>query len=136
AKKIEGTVGLLASIAPNGTVENVQVTEPLYPSLDRSAAEALRKWRFEPVVRDGKPAAQQFHVEMLFSRNGYEEKLQPAKMEQDPKQSSGEKGEKAEMERRREMETNEAQMRELKERAERDLQFKVDEERRAMAIVN
>jgi TonB family protein len=158
AKKIEGTVGLLASIDSNGSVDKVQVTKPLYPSLDRSAAEALKKWRFEPLVRDGKPAAQQFHVEMLFSTNGYQEKLQPAKMEQDPKQSSDEK---AEMEKRREMERINAQMRELKERAEHDLRFKaeyeeqlkrqtdsqyqaelvardrrMEEERKAMAIAN
>src|SRR4029453_11517825 len=37
AEKIEGTVGLLVTVDPKGSVKEVEVTRPVYPSLDESA---------------------------------------------------------------------------------------------------
>jgi TonB family protein len=67
AKNIEGTVGLSLTVAADGVVSDVKVTKPLYPSLDQSAVDAARNWRFEPYINDGQPAPKQLSVEVYFS---------------------------------------------------------------------
>jgi TonB family protein len=67
AKNIEGKVGLSITVGTDGGVRDVEVTKPLYPSLDQSAVAAARTWRFEPYVKDGQPTAKQMSVEVYFS---------------------------------------------------------------------
>lgn len=67
AKNIEGRVGLSLTVGADGVVRDVEVTKPLYPSLDQSAAAAARNWRFEPYLKDGQPTAKQMSVEVYFS---------------------------------------------------------------------
>ena len=65
-KKIEGTVALTLTIDEQGLPQNIQVTRPLYPSLDQSAIEAARKMRFEPAMKDGQPVSKTLSIEMHF----------------------------------------------------------------------
>jgi len=65
-KKIEGTVVLTFTIDHEGLPQNVQVKKPLYPSLDQSAVDAVRKWRFEPAIKNGEPASKFITVEVNF----------------------------------------------------------------------
>jgi TonB family protein len=67
AKNIEGKVGLSLTVGTDGLVRDVEVTKPLYPSLDQSAVAAARAWRFEPYMKDGQPTAKQMSVEVYFS---------------------------------------------------------------------
>lgn len=67
AKNIEGKVGLSITVGADGVVRDVEVTKPLYPSLDQSAVAAARNWRFEPYMKDGQPTAKQMSVEVYFS---------------------------------------------------------------------
>jgi TonB family protein len=67
AKNIEGKVGLSITVGTDGVVRDVEVTKPLYPSLDQSAVSAARNWRFEPYLKDGQPTAKQMSVEVYFS---------------------------------------------------------------------
>jgi TonB family protein len=53
--KLEGTVELEAMIAPDGTVDDVKILTG-NPVLTRAAAQALKKWKFAPVLEDGEPA--------------------------------------------------------------------------------
>ncbi len=64
--KIQGTVLLSVVIGKNGVVQNVQVTRSLDPGLDVKAMEAIRKWRFAPATRKGKPVAVRAAVEVNF----------------------------------------------------------------------
>lgn len=73
ANKIEGTVMLSVSIDPQGQVQDVQVTKPLYPSLDESAVQTMRKWRFEPAIKDGQPTSKRVSVEMIFNLQHWEQ---------------------------------------------------------------
>ena len=57
AQGTEGTVVLMALVRPDGSVGAVNVSKGLEESLDRSARETVRRWRFEPATRDGKPVA-------------------------------------------------------------------------------
>jgi TonB family protein len=45
----------------------VEVTKPLYPSLDQNAVAAVRNWRFEPYLKDGQPTAKQMSLEVYFN---------------------------------------------------------------------
>jgi protein TonB len=54
-ERVEGIVRLSAVIRKDGTIDEVELLKHLDDRLDRSAQEALAKWRFEPAQRDGTP---------------------------------------------------------------------------------
>jgi TonB family protein len=54
-ERVEGTVRLSAVIRKDGHVDSVEVLKHLDDRLDKSAEEALAKWRFQPALRDGTP---------------------------------------------------------------------------------
>lgn len=64
---IEGWVDIEFTIAPDGTPQDLVVrgAEPA-EVFDRSAVDALRRWRFEPVVRNGAPVAQRAILRMKY----------------------------------------------------------------------
>ena len=53
--RIEGEVRLFAVIRKDGHVSSVAVVRGVDDRLDRSAAEALSKWEFEPAMYAGAP---------------------------------------------------------------------------------
>ncbi len=64
--KYQGTVVLWMIVDPNGVPQQVRVTRKLGMGLDEKAIEAVRKWKFEPARKDGKPVAVQISVEVNF----------------------------------------------------------------------
>ena len=66
---IEGTVLLECVVTTEGSVADVRVRTPLSPSLDEAAIAALRRWRFAPGTKDGKPVPVVVDVEMSFTLN-------------------------------------------------------------------
>lgn len=64
---IEGSVLLECVVTAEGTVGDVRVRTPLYPSLDDAAIAAVKQWRFKPGTRDGKPVPVAVDVEMTFT---------------------------------------------------------------------
>jgi len=52
---VEGTVRLFAVIRRDGQVDAIEILRGIDSRLDRSAAEALAKWQFEPARRNGVP---------------------------------------------------------------------------------
>jgi TonB family protein len=64
--KYQGTVILWMVVDPNGSPREVRVTRRLGMGLDEKAIEAVRKWKFEPAMKDGKPVAVQISVEVNF----------------------------------------------------------------------
>ena len=63
----EGYVDLEFTISPEGVPEDmvVRASEPRRV-FDRAATEAVRRWRFQPVTRDGVPVAQRAKLRMTF----------------------------------------------------------------------
>ncbi|MGA2275239.1 MAG: TonB family protein [Bryobacteraceae bacterium] len=53
--RVEGTVRLFAVIRKDGQVDAIEILRGIDKRLDRSAAEALAKWQFEPAKRAGEP---------------------------------------------------------------------------------
>jgi protein TonB len=67
--KIEGLVEMNAVVLEDGTVGDVTVTRSLDQKygLDDEAVKTLKKWRFNPGTKDGKPVAVTIFVEMSFT---------------------------------------------------------------------
>ena len=63
---IEGTVVLEIKIDEAGNVMDVQVLKSVHPDIDKAAIEAIKKWKYKPVLKDGKPAPVVFAVTINF----------------------------------------------------------------------
>ena len=56
----------MADCGPNGKPRDVRVARSLGMGLDQKAIQAVRNWKFEPAMKDGKPVAVQINVEVNF----------------------------------------------------------------------
>jgi len=65
-KKIQGNVLLSIIVTADGTVHDPQITRSLDKDLDKNAVECVKKWKFEPATKDGKPVASHVAVEVSF----------------------------------------------------------------------
>ena len=65
---VGGTIVLQAAIREDGVVGDVKVLSavPGWPSLDRNAVEAVRRWRYRPAVQDGEPVSISYTVTVEF----------------------------------------------------------------------
>lgn len=64
--KWQGTAVLSLMVDTSGSVQNVQVTQPLGAGLDEKAIAAVSQWKFDPAMKDGKPVAVAIAVEVDF----------------------------------------------------------------------
>jgi TonB family protein len=64
--KYQGTVVLWLIVDANGHPRDIRVARSLGMGLDQKAMEAVRTWKFEPAMKDGKPVAVQMNVEVSF----------------------------------------------------------------------
>ncbi len=64
---IEGEVELQFVIDEKGIVQFAEVVKPLHPYLDYAAVLAIKQWRFEPPLREGKPVPGIFTVKVHFN---------------------------------------------------------------------
>ena len=63
----KGTVVLEIVVAEDGSVRDAKVTRRLDAYLDNKALGEVKKWRFEPATKKGKPVAVRVNVEVNFS---------------------------------------------------------------------
>jgi len=64
--KYSGTCMLWLVVGPDGKPRDIRVARTLGLGLDEKAIEAVRTWRFEPAMRDGRPVAVMINVEVSF----------------------------------------------------------------------
>ena len=65
-QKIEGVVTLSVVIGTDGKAHDVKVVKSLEPSLDANAIEAVKKWKFAPATKDGRPVAVEMRLEVDY----------------------------------------------------------------------
>jgi TonB family protein len=65
----QGKVVLSLIVDPTGRARNLRVVSPLGYGLDDKAIEAVRQWRFQPGIKDGKPVYVQLNIEVEFNQN-------------------------------------------------------------------
>ncbi len=65
--RYEGTVVLDIEVLPNGSVGEVKVVESSgYEILDKAAIKEVKRWRFIPAVRNGKPVRSVVRERIVF----------------------------------------------------------------------
>jgi periplasmic protein TonB len=64
--KFTGTCVLWLVVGPDGRPKDIRIARSLGLGLDEKAIEAVRSWKFEPAMKDGKPVAVQINVEVSF----------------------------------------------------------------------
>jgi periplasmic protein TonB len=64
--KYQGTCVLWLIVGPDGRPRDIKVSRTLGLGLDEKAIEAVKTWRFEPAMKDGRPVAVQINVEVSF----------------------------------------------------------------------
>ena len=64
--KFQGTVILSVIVDESGMPRDFKVVRPLGLGLDEKAVEAVRKWRFRPAMKDGRPVAVYATIEVNF----------------------------------------------------------------------
>ncbi len=64
--KYQGTCVLWLIVGPDGKPRDEKVARALGMGLDEKAIQAVRNWKFEPAMKDGKPVAVQINVEVNF----------------------------------------------------------------------
>jgi TonB family protein len=64
--KYQGTCVLWLIVGPDGKPRDIKVARNLGMGLDEKAIEAVKQWKFEPAMKDGKPVAVQINVEVSF----------------------------------------------------------------------
>ena len=67
--KVQGIVEVEAVVLPDGSVGQVRVARSLDDrfGLDEKALEAVRRWRFRPGTRQGKPVSVLVNIELTFT---------------------------------------------------------------------
>jgi periplasmic protein TonB len=64
--KHQGVVLLYVEVDPSGKAVNIRVLHSLGLGLDEKAMEAVKKWRFKPGLKDGRPVTVQAQIEVNF----------------------------------------------------------------------
>jgi periplasmic protein TonB len=62
----QGTVLLGLVVHSDGLPGDIKVLRTLSPEFDNAAMDAVKKWKFSPATRDGKPVNMQIKVEVNF----------------------------------------------------------------------
>jgi TonB family protein len=69
-EKFQGTCVLWVVVSAEGLPRDIRVSRTLGHGLDEKAIEAMKRWRFEPAQKDGKPVAVTVNVEVSFRLYG------------------------------------------------------------------
>ncbi|MDP9266914.1 MAG: energy transducer TonB [Acidobacteriota bacterium] len=64
--KYQGSVVLWLIVGPDGRPRDVKVVRSLGMGLDEKAVEAVRTWKFEPALKDGRAVPVQVNIEVSF----------------------------------------------------------------------
>ncbi len=64
--QISGNLVLSLIVGPDGRPRDIHIARSLGLGLDEKAIEAVKQWKFEPAMKDGKPVAVEISVEVDF----------------------------------------------------------------------
>jgi protein TonB len=65
--RIQGTIELIAVVNADGTLTFESVSKALGFGLEQKAIEAVKKWKFKPATKDGKPVATRVNITVNFT---------------------------------------------------------------------
>ena len=64
--KVQGTIVMSLTVGADGLPRDVKIERGLGYGLDEEALEAVRKWKFQPALKDGQPIEAKVHVQTTF----------------------------------------------------------------------
>ena len=64
--RTQGAVVLEVRVGEDGSVDDVRVLQPLPNGLDEAAVEAVRQWKFQPAMKDGRAIPVVFELTISF----------------------------------------------------------------------
>jgi hypothetical protein len=67
--QVEGEVGLMGVIGPDGALRALQITDPFGLGLDDRAAAIISQWRFQPARKGSQPVSAQVQFWIYFHRD-------------------------------------------------------------------
>jgi periplasmic protein TonB len=65
-RRVRGTVTISFAISAEGLPFDLHLIRSVYPDLDESALRAVRRLRFKPATRDGKPVPAHVTIDVSF----------------------------------------------------------------------
>jgi TonB family protein len=65
--RFSGVVDVYLVVDENGKPQDVRVAKPAGHGLDENAVKAVKKYRFKPAMKDGKPVKVDMYVRVSFS---------------------------------------------------------------------
>jgi protein TonB len=65
-QKYQGVCVLMLVVGPDGRPRDIRLARSLGLGLDEKAVEAVKQWKFEPAMKDGKPVSVAINVEVSF----------------------------------------------------------------------
>jgi len=68
--RVEGSIKLECVVNADGTVGDIRVVQPLFPSLDDEVVKNLKRWRFRPGTKHGQPVPVLVEIEHAFTMGG------------------------------------------------------------------
>ena len=63
---VDPTVLVMLTIPPDGIPKDVKIAKEFRPEFDQNAIDAVRQWRFQPAMKDGKPVEVTVTLEVVF----------------------------------------------------------------------
>jgi TonB family protein len=66
ADRVQGTVVFSIVVDEHGNPKDLELVSPLGYGLDEKAEEAIRRWRFEPAMKDGRPVPVKAVIQINF----------------------------------------------------------------------
>ncbi len=63
---VEGSVVLWLIVDADGLPQQIKVQRSLGMGLDEEAVRAVKQWRFQPAIKDGKPVPVMINVQVNF----------------------------------------------------------------------
>lgn len=67
-KKVEGVVTVIFIVDASGKVQDPRAEKSSHPAFDKPAVDAVRQWKFEPGVKDGKRVPAKMRVSIRFPK--------------------------------------------------------------------
>lgn len=64
--KYQGVCVLYVEVGPDGRTHSIHVARSLGLGLDEKAIEAVKNWKFEPAMKDGRPVTVAVNIEVTF----------------------------------------------------------------------
>jgi len=66
SRKIDGVVTILFVVDSNGRVTNAKVEKSSDPAFDKPALDAVRKWKFDPAIKEGRKVSAKMRAPIRF----------------------------------------------------------------------